>query len=143
MSCTIAIASDHAGIELKKILIPEIAGLGHQAVDLGTHTTESVDYPDFADAACKKILSGEAKWGVIICGSGIGIAIAANRHKGIRAAVCHSGLGAELSRRHNDANILALGARLIGVEEAKECLRRFLSTEFEGGRHAKRIQKMG
>lgn len=143
MSCHVAIASDHAGVDLKKILIPLIEELGHRPMDLGTNSTESVDYPDYADAVAKKILGGEAKWGVIICGSGIGISIAANRHKGIRAALCHSGLGAELSRRHNDANVLALGARLIGTEEAKECVRRFFATDFEGGRHQKRIDKMG
>ena len=140
---TIAIASDHAGVALKDALKQEIAALGFETWDLGTHSQDSVDYPDYGDAVAHAILDGKARLGVAICGSGIGISIAANRHKGIRAALCSSGLAASLSRQHNDANVLALGARLIGIEEAKECVRRFLTTQFEGGRHATRVGKLG
>lgn len=139
---TIAIAADHAGVDLKTILVKELAALGYQPLDLGTHSTESVDYPDYAHAVAKEIESGKASRGIIICGSGIGISIAANRHPQIRAALCHSGLEAKLARRHNDANVLALGARIIGQEAAKDALRYFLSTEFEGGRHKKRVDKI-
>ncbi len=139
---TIAIASDHAGVDLKAHLIKELNALGYNPIDLGTHSTDSVDYPDYAHAVAGKITSGEANRGVVICGSGIGISIAANRHKNIRAALCHSGLEAKLSRKHNDANVLALGARIIGLESAKDALRTFLSTEFEGGRHKKRVDKI-
>jgi len=140
---TIAIASDHAGVALKDALKQEIVALGFEAWDLGTHSQDSVDYPDYGNAVAHAILGGKARLGVAICGSGIGISIAANRHKGIRAALCSSGLAASLSRQHNDANVLALGARLIGIEEAKECVRRFLTTQFEGGRHATRVSKLG
>ncbi|MDG1285994.1 MAG: ribose 5-phosphate isomerase B [Rickettsiales bacterium] len=139
---TIAIASDHAGVDLKAQLIKELNALGYTPLDLGTHSTESVDYPDYAHAVAGKISSGETSRGIVICGSGIGISIAANRHTNIRAALCHSGLDARLSRKHNDANVLALGARIIGIENAKDALRNFLSTEFEGGRHKKRVDKI-
>jgi len=140
---TVAIANDHAGLMLKQLLLGEIEQLGYTALDLGTNTADSVDYPDFGNAVAKAVTDGRAQFGVAICGSGIGISIAANRHKGIRAALCSTGLAAELSRQHNDANILCLGARLIGDAEARECVKRFLATKFEGGRHAKRIEKLG
>ena len=139
---TIAIAADHAGVDLKILLVKELTALGYSPLDLGTHSTESVDYPDFGHAVAKEIESGTAQRGIVICGSGIGISIAANRHKDIRAALCHSGLEARLARKHNDANVLALGARIIGLESAKDALRAFLSTDFEGGRHKRRVEKI-
>ena len=139
----VAIANDHAGLALKEALLPEIAACGFTAMDLGTNSPDSVDYPDYGYRVADAVTNGTAQFGIAICGSGIGISIAANRKAGARAALCSTGLMAELSRKHNDANILALGARLIGIEEAKECVRRFLTTEFEGGRHAVRVTKLG
>lgn len=141
-SDTIAIASDHGGYELKTSLIKEIEAKRLKVIDLGTHSLESVDYPDFADAMAQTIRSGKASRGVLLCGSGIGISIAANRHPELRAALVHDGLTARLSRQHNDANILVMGGRLVGPELAKDCLDIFLKTEFEGGRHARRVAKM-
>ena len=139
---TIAIASDHAGRELKNILKEELAALGYGVMDLGTNDHESVDYPDFANALAAVLKENKASRGVLVCGTGIGISIAANRHPGIRAAPCHDALSARLARQHVDANVLAFGGRLIGVETAKDCLRVFLTTAFEGGRHARRVQKL-
>lgn len=138
----IAIAADHAGVDLKALLVKDLNALGYKVLDLGTHSTESVDYPDYAHAMAKEIEQGNASRGVLLCGSGIGISIAANRHAHIRAALCHSGLEAKLARKHNDANVLAMGARIIGLERAKDCLRTFLATEFEGGRHKRRVEKI-
>jgi ribose 5-phosphate isomerase B len=142
MAEMIAIAADHGGFDLKTLLIPEIAALGFEVLDLGTKGPESVDYPDFAGALARAIEAGQARRGILVCGTGIGIAIAANRHRAVRAAVCHDVTTARLARQHNDANVLALGARVLGTEVAKDCLRVFLSTEFEGGRHSRRIAKM-
>jgi ribose 5-phosphate isomerase B len=139
---TIAIAADHAGFALKSVLRAELERLGYQALDLGTHSADSVDYPDFADAVAQAIEGGRVARGVLICGTGIGIGMAANRHRAVRAAVCHDVSSARLARRHNDANVLALGARLIGEEVARDCLQAFLETGFEGGRHARRVGKM-
>jgi len=139
---TIAIAADHAGVELKSILIKELRELGFEVRDLGTQGNQSVDYPDMADALAEEMSRGEVERGVLVCGSGIGISIAANRHRHIRAALCCDTSSARLARAHNDANVLALGARLIGVETAKDCLRAFVSTDFEGGRHKRRVDKM-
>ena len=139
---TIAIASDHAGRELKNILKEELAALGYGVMDLGTNDHESVDYPDFANALAAVLKENKASRGVLVCGTGIGISIAANRHPGIRAAPCHDALSARLARQHVDVNVLAFGGRLIGVETAKDCLRVFLTTAFEGGRHARRVQKL-
>lgn len=119
-----------------------IAQCGFTAHDLGTNQTDSVDYPDYGYLVADAVTQGRAQFGIAICGSGIGISIAANRKAGARAALCSSGLTAELARKHNDANILCLGARLIGEAEAKECVVRFLSTAFEGGRHAARVEKL-
>ena len=138
----IAIASDHAGLSLKSSLIAHLKTLGFVALDLGTNDSASVDYPDYAHRIAQAIAEGKAERGVAVCGSGIGISIAANRHSHIRAALCHDGLSARLSRLHNDANVLALGARLIGEATAFECLEQFLTTEFEGGRHANRLAKL-
>ena len=139
----IVIASDHAGFELKEIVKQQIAQLGLSVEDLGTHGTQSVDYPDFANAMAAWLEKNKAGLGVLICGSGVGISIAANRHRHVRAALCHNGLGARLARQHNDANVLCLGARLVGVDVAKDCVKEFLQTPFEGGRHAARVEKLG
>ncbi|MFZ5790455.1 MAG: ribose 5-phosphate isomerase B [Pseudomonadota bacterium] len=140
---TIAIAADHAGFDLKETLKAELGAHGFTALDLGAHGRESVDYPDFADALAAAIKDGRASRGVLICGTGIGISIAANRYRHLRAAVCHDTTSARLARQHNDANVLALGARLVGPEVAKDCLAVFLATPFEsGGRHDRRIAKM-
>jgi ribose 5-phosphate isomerase B len=139
----IAIASDHAGFALKEVLKAELERLGFTALDLGPDSEASVDYPDFANVLAGALAAGRAKCGVLVCGSGIGISIAANRHKHLRAALVHDGLGARLCRQHNDANVLCLGARLIGVDVAKDCLKVFLTTDFEGGRHQNRVAKLG
>jgi ribose 5-phosphate isomerase B len=139
---TIAIAADHAGLSLKSVLSAELAKRGFEVLDLGTHSAESVDYPDYSNAMAHAIEGGKVRRGVLVCGTGIGIAMAANRHRAVRAAVCHDTSSARLARAHNDANVLALGARLIGEEVAKDCLRVFLDTEFEGGRHVRRVAKM-
>ncbi len=139
---TIAIAADHAGVELKAALKEELSALGFEVLDLGTQEKQNVDYPDMADALAEAMSGGGIGRGVLVCGSGIGMSIAANRHRQIRAALCCDVSSARLARQHNDANVLALGARLIGVETAKDCLRTFVSTEFEGGRHKRRVDKM-
>lgn len=139
----IAIASDHAGYDLKTTLAQELAEMGYEVLDLGTDGPQSVDYPDFGSALADVVGSGEADQGILICGTGIGISMAANRHPGVRAAVCWDETSARLAREHNDANVLALGARLLGIEVAKDCLRTFLSTDFAGGRHAGRVAKLG
>lgn len=140
---TIALAADHGGFALKEELKSELANLGMDCIDLGTDSETSVDYPDFGRAVADALVGGRAERGVIICGTGIGIAIAANRIGGIRAAVCHDATTARLAREHNDANVLALGGRIIGREVAIDCLRAFLSTPFDGGeRHVRRITKL-
>ena len=139
---TIAIASDHAGFSLKQQVGEALEALGLGVLDLGCHDTNSVDYPDYGHAMADALGSGKAQKGVLVCGSGIGISIAANRHAGVRAALCTSGLMARLARKHNDANVLAMGARIIGFETAMDCLHEFLNTEFEGGRHQTRIDKI-
>lgn len=144
MSQIVAIANDHAGVALKAALMEQIVACGFTPLNLGTDSTDSVDYPDYADAVAEVLLSGKAAYGIAICGSGIGISIAANRHPGIRAALCASAEAATLARQHNDANILCLGARLTSEEVAKACVRNFLSTAFEGGeRHTRRVKKLG
>ncbi|MBY0354652.1 MAG: ribose 5-phosphate isomerase B [Rickettsiales bacterium] len=140
----VAFASDHAGFGLKQQLLSELSSFGEfRALDLGTNSEESVDYPDFAGKAAHAVLDGAADFGVILCGSGIGISIAANRHAGIRAALCMDATMARLAREHNDANMLAMGARMIGFETAKDCLRVFLNTDFAAGRHSQRVTKLG
>lgn len=139
----IALASDHAGVDLKAFLADELKARGFEILDLGTDGPASVDYPDFGYAMAGAIAEGKAEKGVAICGSGIGISIALNRYPHIRAALCHNGLTARLSRQHNDANVLALGARMIGLEVARDCLAAFLDTPYEGGRHARRVDKLG
>ena len=139
---TIAIAADHAGFRLKTAIKEELESLGRNVLDLGTAGPESVDYPDFGKALAIAIGNGEAGSGVLVCGTGIGIAVAANRYRHIRAAVCHDVTTARLARQHNDANVLALGARIIGEQVAKDCLLEFLATEYEGGRHDPRVSKL-
>ncbi|WP_431859435.1 ribose 5-phosphate isomerase B [Azospirillum sp.] len=141
---TVALASDHAGTQMKAELKDALAKRGLEVLDLGTDGPESVDYPDFADAVAAAIRDGRAQRGVLICGTGIGISIAANRHRHIRAALCSDPTCARLAREHNDANVLALGARVVGIEIAKDCLTAFLDTPFEGGeRHSRRVGKLG
>ncbi len=135
-------AADHGGFVLKGELKAILEEKGFTVLDLGTNDPSSVDYPDYGHAMADAINSGKADRGVLVCGSGIGISIAANRHKGIRAALCTNGLMARLSRQHNNANVLALGERLTGIEIAKDCLNEFLNTEFEGGRHESRAAKL-
>lgn len=139
---SIAFASDHAGVELKDALIKDAKALGWEVVDLGPGSTESVDYPDYAKSLCKWVRAQDGRKGVLICGSGIGMSMAANRFSDIRAALCHNGLSAQLARRHNDANVLCLGARLIGVDVARDCLAQFALTNFEAGRHERRVAKL-
>lgn len=139
----ILIASDHAGFNLKKFLAEELAKLGFEAIDLGCDSAEkSVDYPDYAQKLCKKITAKNSLRGILICGSGIGISIAANRSKQIRAALCHNTISAKLSRMHNDANVICLGARFTKNKTALSIVKAFLSTEFEGARHAARVAKL-
>jgi ribose 5-phosphate isomerase B len=139
---TVVIAADHGGFDLKAFLAPELRALGHDVVDLGTMSRDAVDYPDFAEKVADAIREGRAARGVLICGTGIGMSIAANRHREIRAALVHDGLTARLARQHNDANVLVLGGRLLGPALAKDCLEIFFSTAFDGGRHERRVAKM-
>jgi ribose 5-phosphate isomerase B len=138
----IAIGGDHAGLPLKQALQGALAAQGHGLLDFGTNETASVDYPDFAHQVCAAVQDGRARFGVLVCGSGIGMAIAANRHRGIRAAVLHDATEARLTRAHNDANVAAFGARLVGPEVALDALKAFLSTAYEGGRHDRRLAKL-
>lgn len=135
-------ASDHAGVTLRKELVRHATGRGVEAVDLGPETAASVDYPDFAHQLAQRLLSGGADRGVLVCGTGIGMSMAANRHPGLRAAVCHDAFTAEAARRHNDANVLCLGARTTGPGVALQILDLFLTTPFDGGRHARRVDKI-
>jgi len=138
----IAIASDHAAVALKADLVAWLSELGHEVNDLGPHGIESVDYPDYGYKLAEQIAAGGADFGVALCGSGIGISIAANRHPACRAALVSEPLSARLAREHNDANVIAMGARLVGIEMAKACIEAFLATPFTGGRHAPRVQKL-
>ncbi|WP_119678592.1 ribose 5-phosphate isomerase B [Indioceanicola profundi] len=138
----IVIASDHAGLEMKAELRAMMEEAGHTVLDLGPHSRDSVDYPDFADALAAALKDGRAARGVLICGSGIGISIAANRHRHVRAALCHDATTARLCREHNDANVIVLGARTTGAEIARDCVTTFLATPFAGGRHARRVAKL-
>lgn len=135
-----AIASDHAGFDLKEQIKASLLDI--KWLDLGTTSYESVDYPDYAVRLAKSIEAGESESGILICGTGIGMSIAANRFSFIRAAHCTSATEARLTRMHNDANVLALGARIIGFEIALDCVKAFIETDFEGGRHLRRIEKL-
>ena len=134
--------SDHAGFNLKQILIRKLQELGFEVKDLGTYSKDSCDYPDYAHLVAKNVLKDKNSLGLLVCGSGIGISMAANRHPGIRAALCRSGFEAELSRKHNNANILALGERITGQDLALDILDKFINTDFEGGRHSRRVEKI-
>ncbi len=140
---TIVIASDHAGVELKALMAGDLRGMGFTVKDLGTATTDSVDYPDYGHAVGRAVQTHEAKAGVLICGTGIGISIAANRHPGVRAALVHDDMTARMAREHNDANVMALGARIVPADTARALLKTFFETPFEGGRHARRVEKLG
>ena len=138
----IAIASDHAALDLKAALSSWLAEAGHDVQDLGPHDAASVDYPDYGFKLAEAVASGAAERGVALCGSGIGISIAVNRHPDVRCALVSEPLSASLCREHNDANVIAMGARLTGVDMAKACLTAFLSTEFAGDRHVRRVGKL-
>lgn len=140
---TIALASDHGGVDLKDLLKDQLEKGGYAVLDLGTNGSASVDYPDYAKAVADALASGAAQRGVLVCGTGIGISIAANRYSHVRAALVHDAFGARMSRQHNDANVIVFGGRTIGSEVAKDCLSVFLDTEFEGGRHARRVAMLG
>ncbi len=138
----IAIASDHAAIELKAALVAFLKEGGHDVTDLGPHDTTSVDYPDYGYKLANAVANGTAERGVALCGSGIGISIAVNRNAACRCALISEPLSAKLSREHNDANVIAMGARLTGIDMAKACLDTFLTTDFGGDRHARRVDKL-
>ena len=138
----IALSADHAGVELKDALASWLGGQGHDILDLGTHGTASVDYPEYGARLARAIGDGEAERGIAVCGSGIGIAIAANRDPRCRCAQVSEPVSAGFARSHNDANAIALGARLIGIEMAKACVTAFLTTPFEGGRHQRRVDML-
>jgi ribose 5-phosphate isomerase B len=141
-SPVIALAADHAGFELKNSMKGVVEEHGFPLLDLGPETADPVDYPDMAEKLAGALKDGRTQQGLLVCGTGIGIAIAANRYPWIRAAVCHDVTSARLAREHNDANVLALGARLTGLEVARDCLLMFLNTPFAGGRHARRVAKL-
>lgn len=138
----LAIGSDHAGFESKERAKSDLLALGVEVVDKGTHSLDSVDYPDFAAAVARAVASGEVERGVLICGSGIGVSIAANKIPGARAALCWNEETTRLAREHNDANVLCFGARFIEPEQAARMVRLFLETEFAGGRHTQRVEKL-
>ena len=142
MAERIAIVSDHAAFEMKAALAAYLREAGHAVTDLGPDGVDSVDYPDYGHKLAEEIAAGRADHGVALCGSGIGISIAANRHPACRAALVSEPLSARLAREHNDANVVAMGGRLIGLEMAKACLDAFLSTPFGGGRHERRVDKL-
>jgi ribose 5-phosphate isomerase B len=138
----IAIACDHGGFEYKEILKSDLEKMGYEVADLGSYDGSSVDYPDYANKLADTLKEGLAQRGVLVCGSGIGMSIAANRHIHIRAALVHDALTARLCREHNNANVLVLGGRTTGIAVAQDCLKVFLETEFEGDRHQRRVDKM-
>jgi ribose 5-phosphate isomerase B len=138
----IAIASDHAALEMKAALVDWLQQAGHEVADLGPMTNDSVDYPDFGYKLANEVASGRAERGVALCGSGLGISMAVNRNPACRCALVSEGLSAKLSREHNDANVIAMGARLVGIEIAKDCLDIFLKTPFGGDRHQRRVDKL-
>lgn len=142
MNYKIAVGSDHAGFKLKERVKSFLFNLSIDVFDLGCFSEESCDYPDFGEAVALTVKESKSKFGIIICGTGIGISISANKIPGIRAALCTSPKMAELARRHNDANILALGARIIPEDRIEEIIKTFLTTDFDGGRHIKRIEKI-
>ena len=138
----IVVASDHAGFELKEVLKIELEALDVPVEDLGVYDMKAVDYPDIANALARVVSAGDGRRGLLLCGTGIGASIAANRHRRVRAALCHSAETARMARQHNDANVLVLGGRVTDPDTARECLRVFLDTAFEGGRHEPRVAKL-
>ena len=135
----IAIGNDHAAVELKNHIVDYLTKQGHEVVNFGTDTSASTDYPIYGARVAHAVASGECERGIVICGTGIGISISANKVKGIRCALCSEPVSAKLTRQHNDANVLAMGARIIGPAMAEEIVHTFLTTEFEGGRHSRRV----
>ena len=142
MAERIAIVSDHAAYEMKAQLAEHLRSAGHEVLDLGTTSADSVDYPDYGYRLARAIAEREADRGIALCGSGVGISISVNRHPDCRCALVSEGLSARLAREHNDCNVLALGARLIGIEAARDCVDQFLATPFAGGRHQRRVDKL-
>lgn len=138
----IVIGCDHGGLELKQSLVEYLESVGKEVKDCGTYSADSVDYPDIAEKTCKEFLGGEYEFGILICGTGIGISMAANKIDGIRCALVGTEYAAEMTKRHNNANFLAFGGRVMGVELAKSVLKAYMNAEFEGGRHQKRIDKI-
>ena len=138
----IALGADHGGYELKEKIKKHLTEKGIETVDMGTNSTDSVDYPKYGHLVAAAVVKKEVDFGILVCGTGIGISIAANKINGIRAAVCHNEYTARLSRLHNDANIIALGARVLGEDLGLACVETFINTEFEGGRHARRVGKI-
>lgn len=139
----IALGCDHGGLALKAEIVQWLVRAGHEVADLGCYSEEAVDYPVFADLVCAAIIEGRSSCGILICGTGIGMSIAANRHRQIRAALCHDAFTARMSREHNNANVLCLGARVLGSGVVMDIVTTWLSTEFAGGRHLRRISLMG
>jgi len=139
---TIAIASDHGGFELKDILIDYLTEKGHTVLNLGTNSPESVDYPDYAKLCCDKVVAKDVDFGILVCGTGVGISIAANKIDGIRCGLCPSKEIAALVKQHNNANVIALGGRFTSPEEAKAIVDSYMTAEFEGGRHQQRVDKI-
>lgn len=139
----IAVGCDHGGFTLKRELVRYLLEAGHEVNDVGCSSEESVDYPEFAERVCSAVLAGQSARGILICGTGIGMAMAANRHRQIRAALCHEPFSARMSREHNDANVLCLGGRVLGPSLALEIVRVWMETGFAGGRHLRRITMMG
>ena len=138
----IAVAADHAGFEAKDTIVSQLHELGHEVEDLGVNGPDSVDYPEYAHVVAEKVAAGQAELGILVCGSGIGMSIAANKVPGVRAALCGGEYAARMSRRHNDANVLCIGARVTGADLIESMVRLFVATPFEGGRHKVRVDKM-
>lgn len=138
----IAVASDHAGFAYKALITEHLEAAGHEVLDVGTHVNERVDYPDYGHAIGRAVVAGEATFGIAVCGSGIGICIAANKVAGVRAATVHDMTSARLSRQHNDANVMCVGERFLGPQVVLDCVDAFLRAEFEGGRHVGRVAKI-
>ena len=139
----VAVGCDHGGFTLKREIVHHLLGAGHEVNDVGCPSEESVDYPEFAERVCAAVLGGQSARGILICGTGIGMAMAANRHRQIRAALCHEPFSARMSREHNDAKVLCLGGRVLGPSLALEIVRVWMETGFAGGRHLRRITMMG
>jgi ribose 5-phosphate isomerase B len=136
------VGSDHGGFEFKQLIIEFLREIGQEVVDAGCFSTESVDYPDFADKVCENVQNMTCERGILICGTGIGMSIAANRHRDIRAALCHEAYTARMSREHNNANVLCMGGRVLGPEIALDIVGTWVETEFAGGRHQRRLDKL-